>query len=230
MKQELYKLENQIEKVKRGEPSNFLDEKQLNLFLSRIGKNKYKVYSPYKDSERKIIYMEKLPSITLYKIKTKEELKHQEIMGSILSLNIDNSYLGDIIKKDNNWYFYILSIISPYIKENLTYIGRKKIELEDIDLEILSDYKREYDELELIVSSLRIDTVVSSIINKNRKDIINLLKNKEVMINYEEIIKPSYLLKEGDIFSIRRYGKYKYIGIIKNTRKDHFVISILKYK
>ena len=230
MKQELYKLENQIEKLKRGEPSNFLDAKELLFLSSKIAKGKYEIYSPYKDAEKKIIYSKNLPEVILYKIITKEELRHREIMGSVLALNIDNSCLGDIINKDGIWYFYILKNVSSYIKNNLTSIGKNRIELEEINLDKLSSYEREYEKLEFIVSSTRIDTVVSSIINKNRKDIIDMLKNKEIIVNYEEINKPSYTLKENDIFSIRRHGKYKYIGIIKSTKKDHLVISCLKYK
>ena len=36
-------------------------------------------------------------------------------------------------------------------------------------------------------------------------------------------------VKEGDTFSIRRIGKFKYNGIIKNTKSNHIIIEILKY-
>ena len=38
-----------------------------------------------------------------------------------------------------------------------------------------------------------------------------------------------HILKENDIFSIRRYGKYKFIGVVKNTKKDNYIIKYLKY-
>ena len=40
---------------------------------------------------------------------------------------------------------------------------------------------------------------------------------------------PSKKLQEGDIFSIRRYGKYKYIGIIKQTKSGNFLLEVKKY-
>ena len=36
-------------------------------------------------------------------------------------------------------------------------------------------------------------------------------------------------LKENDIFSIRRYGKYKFSKIVKNTKKDNIIIEYHKF-
>ena len=37
-------------------------------------------------------------------------------------------------------------------------------------------------------------------------------------------------LKENDIFSIRRYGKFQYIGIKKETKNKNYIIECKKYK
>ena len=49
------------------------------------------------------------------------------------------------------------------------------------------------------------------------------------MINYNYLSNNSYTLQDGDIFSIRKFGKYKYVGIIKTTKKDNYIIKYLKY-
>ena len=36
-------------------------------------------------------------------------------------------------------------------------------------------------------------------------------------------------LKDGDIFSIRKYGKYKFSGVIKTSKKNRYIIECLKY-
>ena len=54
-------------------------------------------------------------------------------------------------------------------------------------------------------------------------------KFKEVNEAYEILSNPSYLLKEEDIFSIRKYGKFKYIGKIKQTKKNNYIVKIHKY-
>ena len=69
---------------------------------------------------------------------------------------------------------------------------------------------------------------VSKLIHCNRDIINNKIKDKEILVNYN-IVKNSYNLKVGDILSIRKYGKYKYKGIIKTTKKNNYIVRIDKY-
>lgn len=226
---DIYKINNNVEKILSGRYTAFLDRLEYKLVISKLKKKEYKVYYPYPDSEKVILYTKELPKVSLFKIKSYKKLRHQDILGSILSLNLSSSLIGDILIEEDDYYFYILSEMDGFIKENLTRIGNASINLEKIDVDVLKDFKRKYIEEKMIVSSLRIDNVISKIIGTNRKKVIDKIKEKEIIINYEVLTKNSYTLKEGDIFSIRRYGKYKYIGITNNTKKDHFVIKYLKY-
>jgi len=230
MKTDLYKIDNSIDKLLSGKNTLFLDNKELNIIKSKLKKTDYKIYYPNKSSERVILYKNEIPKISLFKINSLFELKHNEIMGSILGLNINSSYLGDIVLYNNNYYFYILSELNNFIKDNLNYIGNKKINLEEIDINYLSNYEREFEEFNIIVSSLRIDNIISKIIKTNREKVIEIIKDKKVILNYEVLSKGTYILKENDIFSIKRFGKYKFIGIIKETKKNNYMIKYLKYK
>ena len=49
------------------------------------------------------------------------------------------------------------------------------------------------------------------------------------MLNYDYLKNTSYKLKNDDIFSIKKIGKFKYNGIIKNTKSNNLIIEILKY-
>lgn len=136
---------------------------------------------------------------------------------------------GDIIVEDNKYYIYILDIIDNYIRSNLLYIRNSEIEFELKDIDYLNDYHHKYEENYIIVSSLRIDTIIARITNTNRTNVLDKIKNKEILLNYEILTKPSQNLKENDIFSIRKFGKYKFIGIEKTTKKDNYIIKYLKY-
>ena len=229
MKKDIYKIDNSIEKLLNNKHTLFLDQKELLDIKSKIKKSKYNIYYPNKSSEKVILYKDNIPSVSLYKINSFNELKHQQILGSLMSLNISSSYLGDIIKYQDNFYFYILSDLDNFINEEFKYVGNNKITIEKIELDYLKDYEREYEEIEFIVSSNRIDNVISRLINTNRDKVIDIIKNKDVILNYSLLTKNSYNLKENDIFSIRRYGKYKYVGIKNTTKKDKIVVSVLKY-
>ena len=229
MKKNNYITENYVERLLNNKYTFFLDQKEYSLVSSKIKKNYYNIYKPYIDSEKVILYTDKIPKISLFEIKSYKELKHQDILGSILSLNISSNYLGDILISNNRYFFYIFDELKDFIKDNLIMIGNNKVSLEEYPIEYLENYEREYEKYEIIVSSNRIDNVLAKIVKTNRDRIIQKIKDKEIILNYEILDKPSYVLKENDIFSVRRVGKFKYIGIINHTKKDNLVISYLKY-
>ena len=229
MKSDIYKINNAVEKIKSGNNTLFLDQREYKLVTSKLKKHEYKVYYLYKDSEKVMLYTGNIPIVKLFKINTAEKIRHQDILGSLFALNIDTSFVGDIVLYNDDYYVYIENNLSTYIKDNLNMIGNKKVVLEEVSLDVLKDYERKYEENEMIVSSLRIDSIVSSIIKSSRSKAIEKIKNKEVIVNYEVMSKNSYLLKENDIFSIRRHGKYKFVGIVKSTKKDNYIVKYLKY-
>ena len=229
MKSDIYKINNAVEKIKNGKNTLFLDGREFKLVTAKLKKQEYKIYYPYKDSEKVMLYTGKIPNIKLFKIYTVEKLRHQDILGSLFALNIDSSCFGDIVLYNEYYYMFIIEEMALYVKDNLKLIGKSKVDLEEVDLSTLYNYERTYEEHEIIISSLRIDNVVAAIINSSRSKALDKIKNKEVIVNYEVINKNSYILKQDDIFSIRKYGKYKFIGIIKSTKKNNYIVKYLKY-
>lgn len=229
MKSDVYKINNAVEKIKTGKNTQFLDGRELKIVTGKLKKNEYNVYYPYKDSEKVMLYTGKIPKVKLFKIYTVENIRHQDILGSLFALNIDSSYFGDIVLFNDYYYVFVSEDLALYIKDNLKMVGNKKVSLEEVDLSVLDNYERKYEEKEIIVSSLRIDNIISGIINTSRKIALDKIKNKEVIVNYDVMNKNSYILKENDIFSIRRYGKYKFVGIVKSTKKNNYIVKYLKY-
>ena len=225
----MYFIEKNLNKFKNNSYTYFLDPKELNLVKSKLHKDEYKVYYPYKDSEKVILYKKEIPEVLLYEIKSNIELRHQDILGTMYSLNIDSSLFGDILLIDNRYFIYILPIVENYFISNFLMVRNAKVELEKIDIDYLKDYERSYETLEFIVSSERIDTVVSSICHTGRSNINDMIKKKEIMLNYDYLKNPDYKLKEGDTFSIKRVGKFKYNGVLKSTKSDHIIVEVLKY-
>lgn len=208
----------------------FLDPKEMLEVMSKLKKNGYSIYYPYKDSEKVIIYKNSIPDVLLYEVHSKVSLRHQDILGTLYSLNISCDLFGDVLIIDGHYYIYILPILRNYFETNFINIRNSYVELECIDLDTLINYEREYEKIELIVSSNRIDTVISSILHTSRGNIDDYIKKKEIMLNYDYLKNESYKLKDGDTFSIKRIGKFKYNGIIKYTKSNHLIVEILKYK
>lgn len=224
----MYEAKKNIDRLNRGEPTFFLDP-NLEKEITKNFKNHINIFKPYEDTERIIIYRDIKPKVSLFKIITKEKLRHQDIMGSILSLNIKKEMLGDIIVDDNNYYFYILESINNYISNYFTKVKNINISLEELPLDYLKDYKRKYKEIIVNDKSNRVDLIISKLTGLSRRVVKDMINNKEIILNYQILTSNSYQFRENDIFSIRGYGKYKYIEIINKTKKNNYLVKCLKY-
>ena len=229
MKQNIYEIEKNIDKLNQGHHTGFLTKNISQEVKRKLKKNTYHEYSPFQDAEKTILYKDSLPKIKLYRIDCYNHLKHSSILGSLFALNITSEVFGDIILYQDKFYIYLLESISDLIEKELTIIDKYKINLTEVPLDTLKNFKRNYKEIEIIVSSLRTDTIISKLIGSNRDNIQKLIKEKEIILNYEIAKKPEYQLKENDVFSIKKHGKYHLKKIIGKTKKENYIILIEKY-
>ena len=123
-----------------------------------------------------------------------------------------------------------MNTIKPYVISNLNKIGNNYVKIKEVDLDLIKDYRYKYEEKELLVSSLRLDNIVSILTNSSRSNVDLMFKDKYIFVNYVNDHKKTYTLKENDIIGIRKNGKYKFINIIKVTKNNKFIIRLLKYK
>ena len=226
----MYKIEKNLNRLNNGQYSFFLDPREQELLRYKLKKNSFKVYKPYKDSEKNIFYIDSIPDVVLYEIKCNKKLKHQDILGSIYGLNISSELFGDVLIIDNKYYFYILEMARNYFESSFNKVGSTNIELIERDLELLEDYEREYEVIELNVTSERIDTVIGDLIHTSRSVIKDKQKNKEILVNYELVKDISKVFKKEDTFSIKRIGKFKYMGVKKITKSNNYIVIVYKYK
>lgn len=224
----IYTVEKIVEKVLYSNSTNFVEIKYLNRVKKELKNIKYNIYEPFNGATKIILY-NKMPNIKIYEIVSSNDLRHQDILGTLYSLNISDEMFGDVVIWNNRYFIIILSSIDNYIKSNLTSIKNSKVDLIEKDPYYLKDYKQEYEEFNIIVPSIRVDVIVSKIINSSRSNALEKIKNGDIYLNYELLTKPIYMLKENDIFSIRKYGKYKFNGIINETKKGNIIVNISKY-
>ena len=229
-KQNKIELENIIFKIKRGKSTYFLDELMIQLASNTLKKQniEHYIFYPFEGASYGIIYSHEKPIVSLLRINSKEPLTHSSIMGSLCNLNIKREVFGDIII-DVSYYVVVMNHMVDYIKQNLLQIGKSLVNIEECSLKEIENYIPKYEIIETTASSERIDVVIAKVIGASRNSINEKFKNKEIILNYEVATKPSYFLKEGDIFSIRKYGKYKYLGIINTSKRNKFIIKCQKY-
>lgn len=224
-----FKILHYVENLKEGIGTPFLLPLEVKQVKSKLKGIKVNVYKPYKDSEKVLIYTNQLVGISLFQIISPTILQHREIMGALMNLGVDSSCFGDIIVLKDRAYFYSLTAIDDEINTNLNKISRYSVKVKKVPLEELSNYEREYSSFTFLSSSLRLDKIVSLIAKTNREKACLLIKNKEVTVNYEIITKPTYNLKEDDILSIHRIGKFKFLGVKGMTKNNKIIGEYIKY-
>ena len=193
----IYTVEKIVEKVLYSNSTNFVEIKYLNRVKKELKNVKYNIYEPFISATKVILY-NKMPNIKIYEIVSSNDLRHQDILGTLYSLNISDEIFGDVVIWNNRYFIIILSSIDNYIKSNLTSIRNSKVDLIEKDPYYLRDYKQEYEECIIIVPSIRVDVIVSKIINSSRSNALEKIKNGDIYLNYELLTKPTYMLKEND--------------------------------
>ena len=206
----------------------FLNKTDANKVINRLKKNSFSIYKPNNYSEKVIIY-NKIPDIILLEIEIKEIIRHQDILGSLMNLGIDDSLFGDIIVYNNKYYFYTFRYMLDYFNLEFRKIKHSYINLVLRDLDLLKEYEPDFIDIKVITKSLRIDSVIAKVIHTNREDVKKIIKDKMVIYNDEILKDYDKLLKIDDTFSVRKIGKFKFDKIISNTKKDNLIINIKKY-
>ena len=209
--------------------TKFLNPKDFLLVKNKLPKRTQNIYKPYNEAVKVIIYKKEIPNIIICKITFNSEVKHTMVLKGLFNLGLKEDTFGDIIIMDNIAYIYLLEELYDYVKYNFELNKVSINNIDKVDKDFLKAYEPKFEKIELLVSSLRIDNVISSITNDSRKSIISRFKDNHILLNYDIVKKNDIYLKDGDVFSIRRIGKFRYNGIIKNTKKGGFIISIYKY-
>lgn len=163
------------------------------------------------------------------KLQISESLTHRDFLGSLLGLGIERKKIGDIIIKPFGAYIFVHKDICEFIKWNLIKISKyTKIEIMEIEEQDLELEEPKFKEISGTVSSLRVDAIFSLGFKISRTTVNKLLQQDKGKCNGVSV-KASSLMKEGDIGSLRGYGKIKLQTISGKTKKDRTHVSLQKY-
>ena len=179
----MYEIQKNVTRLDNGQPTYFLDLSEALEVKKKMGKVKLNIFRPFPDSEKIIYYLDREPEVILYEIKSSNTLRHQDILGTMYSLNISKEMYGDIILDEGRYYIYVIKLFQNYFEMNFNKVRNSKIEVIELDIDYLSNYERKYEKLELIVSSERIDTIISHLASTSRALVKDKVKDKEILLN-----------------------------------------------
>lgn len=222
--------------------STFLDLRQKELFISQFNKYsgiKLEFYSGFEgDCERVIacvfdeydqVFSYDYPICILKsEIKGDDKLTHRDFLGALMNLMIKREYIGDIIVEDNLCYISCHNHMAPVVIGELKQVKRSSVDFDYCDDTVI--YQRVYSQQKSVtVASMRIDAVISAVLNCSRNEGSSYIKQGNVSTNHLLVKHSDFEIMNGDVISIRGKGKYRISFDGNKSRKDRFFITYYKY-
>ena len=198
------------------------------------------LYGGYREAERQIAVFAPdafLPTINEYPIsilkicpvnkKFAQDLSHRDFLGAILNLGIDRCKIGDILVKEATAYVFVHKSMETFLMEQLCRIKHTSVKVEPcFEAE---DIRPSFAHIEGSVSSERLDAVMALAFQSSRNALSNLVAGEKVFVNGRLCYSNSQILRQGDIVSVRGYGKFIYQGFLSNTKKGRLFVALNKY-
>ena len=216
--------------------SDFLNLNELNI-LHTLPKEElysgYETFGGYAAAERQMVAF--LPDALCYEFfypfsilrirplnpKFSEELTHRDYLGAILNLGIERCKIGDILVEDREAVVFVSENMADFLAENLTRIRHTSV-MAQIEEQQEFQYEPSFEEIRGTVASVRLDSLLALALS-------GLIEGKKVFVNGRLIVSNGYRLKEGDIISVRGMGKFRYEGVLSETRKGRSYVEVRKY-
>ncbi|MGN0620929.1 MAG: RNA-binding protein [Porcipelethomonas sp.] len=221
--------------------SSFMDERQCavseKLLKERFSEN-YRFFGGYDNAQRKVLCVyddyfmpedKEFPvSPVTFSYRRSYTLTHRDFLGALMGLRLRRDALGDIIVGTGMAQVFVLSSVKEVVLSEITKIGPVGVEADD-NCEILLSAEQNFREITGTVASLRLDSVLSLSLGKSRTQTAQIISSAEVRVNFFPVSDRSYEMKQGDIFSVRGFGKFRLEKVSGVTKKGRIHIAVLKY-
>jgi len=159
----------------------------------------------------------------------KDTLSHRDFLGALMGAGISRETVGDISTQTGLCNFFVTAEIAPYILRNFTSAGRTALHLSQIPLDAVTIAEPETKEIRDTVSSLRLDSIVSSGFRIGRSLACDYIHAGRVAINGLPCEKPDKSIAEGAKISVRGLGKIKLQAINGETKKGRISVILDRY-
>ena len=157
-----------------------------------------------------------------------EDLGHRDYLGALLNLGIERSKLGDILIQEKMAYLFACDGMVDFICNELTRVRHTTVQAVRIEREEF-DYEPRYEEIRGTVASVRLDSLLSLAWNSSRSKMAPLIEEARVYVNGKLITSNGYHVRENDIISVRGMGRFRYMGMISETKKGRCYVLVYKY-
>ena len=212
--------------------SHFLNLNELNILHQSVRElhSSFETFGGYEQAERQMAAFipDALSYVWEYPVRTvrlapshrkfAEDLTHRDVLGALMHLGIKRETLGDILLPEDGIYVFCADAVADYLTDNCKKIPHKTVTEALIDAPDCH-YEPKRMEKDGIVASLRLDTVLADVCKLSRSAAQKRISEGSAFLNSKKILQNDYLCQEGDLLSVRHYGKFQIQSVGQVTKK-----------
>ncbi|MGN0572006.1 MAG: YlmH/Sll1252 family protein [Candidatus Fimenecus sp.] len=222
--------------------SDFLNLHEQGVLQSANLRTPFVLFGGYPSAERKIACfgtadnskaVEDAPFVLL-KIapaapKFADPLTHRDFLGSILALGLRREMVGDILLFDNVGYVFCMESIAAFLSDNLERVRHTTVRVTLAD-DLPNALTAEPEMQSVVVASERLDALLSAVFHLSRNAAQNLIRAERVFVDSCAVTRADIVLKSNCIVSARGYGRFRYSGTERETKKGKLRVAVQIYK
>ena len=157
------------------------------------------------------------------------ELSHRDYLGSLLGLGIDRRLTGDILVRLDGADILIVPGIEEFLLKELHRIGSVEVKTEAVSAGELIIPVARVEFIKDSVSSVRLDSIVSSAFRISRGKAAEAVRRGLVSVDHAECVKPDAAVHEGSSIVLKGKGKAVLEETGGESRKGRIRIVIKRY-
>ena len=146
-----------------------------------------------------------------------------------MGMGITRETVGDILVGQGSCDLFVTEEMAPYLLQNFTEAGRTKLKLSQIPLCDVCIPQAEIQEIRDTVSSLRLDSLISSGFRISRSCAVQYITAGKAAIDGLPCEKPDKIMDAGAKISVRGLGKIKIHSVNGLTKKGRISVVIHRY-
>ena len=154
---------------------------------------------------------------------------HRDYLGSLMGLGIKRETLGDILPDDEGAVLIVSHSISDFIRQNLLSVGSLDVSIEDIAFSEIRHHVKDGKEMVIGLQSVRLDAVISKTFALGRQDAVKTIQSGRVQVNWKDTDRTDYSVKEGDLISVRGFGRIRIGEQTGISRSGRSQIRVIRY-
>lgn len=153
------------------------------------------------------------------------QVEHRALLGSLMALGMDRAFFGDIIAQEDRAYIYVMPEMAARLPMEWDSAGRTSITVEELyeppGIEAPKGVM-----FKDTVASLRLDSVLASGMKLSRSKAAEIIRQGAVMVDHMPEERVDRMLSQGQLLSVRGFGRIRLTDVGNPTRKDRLPVAL----